>query len=297
MQLTYIFLLIFFLFIFFYIRKKYIKYKLIYQKNGLDGILYYFKNKNFKKTGFSNFIDKKKYLLGKKISEYSNQKVLFGPYSGTKFLNLDGWTKLDFSSKYLGSYESQIQSKIIFLSKKFNLNCIVDLGAAEGYHLISLLRKKVFKKGLAYEINSKSRDILEKNAKINKVNKKITIHKQADFNSLKKNLAKSNLNKTLFLVDIEGNEFFLFDEEFCKYFSKSFFIIEDHNFNIRNNKIKKKFYITLKKFYKFDIIENKTKNPFEYKILDKFTDDEKYLMMSEGRPETMSWIILTPKKK
>ena len=57
MQLTYIFLLIFFLFIFFYIRKKYIKYKIIYQKNGLDGILYYFKNKNFKKTGFSNFVD------------------------------------------------------------------------------------------------------------------------------------------------------------------------------------------------------------------------------------------------
>ena len=26
-------------------------------------------------------------------------------------------------------------------------------------------------------------------------------------------------------------------------------------------------------------------------------DDEKYLMMSEGRPETMQWLILYPKKK
>ena len=35
---------------------------------------------------------------------------------------------------------------------------------------------------------------------------------------------------------------------------------------------------------------------FEFSILDDFSDDEKYLMMSEGRPKTMQWIILYPKK-
>ena len=39
-----------------------------------------------------------------------------------------------------------------------------------------------------------------------------------------------------------------------------------------------------------------SKNPYEFKLLNKFTDDEKYLMMSEGRPESMCWIILYPKK-
>ena len=27
----------------------------------------------------------------------------------------------------------------------------------------------------------------------------------------------------------------------------------------------------------------------------KFSDDEKFLMMSEGRPETMQWLYLKPK--
>ena len=45
------------------------------------------------------------------------------------------------------------------------------------------------------------------------------------------------------------------------------------------------------------VIKDNAKNPFNYKILDPFTDDEKYLMMSEGRPETMQWLILYPKKK
>ena len=51
----------------------------------------------------------------------------------------------DFGPKYLGTYERQIQKKIIYLKKKFNLNFFVDCGAAEGFHIISLLKKKYLK--------------------------------------------------------------------------------------------------------------------------------------------------------
>ena len=112
---------------------------------------------------------------------------------------------------------------------------------------------------------------------------------------LKKTFLQKLIKNTLFLVDIEGNEFSLFDNEFCKYFSKSFFIIEDHNFNIASKKKIEKFYQMIKKYFKVEIIKDLSKDPFKYKILDRFSDDEKYLMMSEGRPKTMSWIILYPK--
>ena len=295
MQFTHIFLLIFLIFLFFYLNKKFKKYKSIYCTNGLDGVLYYFLNKNFASTGFNSFIDKKKYLLGKKIAAYSKQKVLFGPYSGTKFIDLHGWSKIDSAPKYLGTYERQIQEKIIFLSKKFKLKYFVDLGAAEGYHLISLLNKKFFNSGLAYEIDEKSRRILKKNSKINNVYNKIKIFSKADFISLKNNLIYKELKRTCFLVDIEGNEYNLFTNEFCKYFSKSIFIIEDHNFNVKDKKIKNKFYKTIKRFFKIDVIRDISKNPFDIDILENFSDDEKYLMMSEGRPKTMKWILLSPK--
>ena len=295
MQFTHIFLLIFLIFLFFYLNKKFKKYKSIYCTNGLDGVLYYFLNKNFASTGFNSFIDKKKYLLGKKIAAYSKQKVLFGPYSGTKFIDLHGWSKIDSAPKYLGTYERQIQEKIIFLSKKFKLKYFVDLGAAEGYHLISLLNNKFFNSGLAYEIDEKSRRILKKNSKINNVYNKIKIFSKADFISLKNNLIYKELKRTCFLVDIEGNEYNLFTNEFCKYFSKSIFIIEDHNFNVKDKKIKNKFYKTIKRFFKIDVIRDISKNPFDIDILENFSDDEKYLMMSEGRPKTMKWILLSPK--
>tara|TARA_B100001175_G_C19413846_1_gene592571 strand:+ start:202 stop:1092 length:891 start_codon:yes stop_codon:yes gene_type:complete len=279
-----------------FLNKKIRKYNKIYKNNGFDGIWLYFYNKNIHNTGLNNFIDKKKEFLGKKIVKLSKNKILYGPYAGTKILNSFRWSNTDIAAKYLGTYESQIQKKIILLSKKFKLKNFVDLGAAEGYHIISLLNKGYFSKGIAYEINKKSKDILRKNSIINKVLKKISIYSNASFESLSKNLKNINQKKTLFLVDIEGDEFYLFDDKFCNFFSKSFFIIEDHKFNIRNKKTIDNFYKTIKKKFKIEIMKDISKNPYEFKLLNKFTDDEKYLMMSEGRPESMCWIILYPKK-
>lgn len=292
-----IFKLILLLIVFFtftYFLKKLKKYVSIFNVHGLDGIYYYFKNKNLRNNGIWNFIDNKKYKLGKKLAEYSKEKILFGPYSGTKFIFRSGWSNTDFGPKYLGTYERQIQKKIIYLKKKFNLNFFVDCGAAEGFHIISLLKKKIFKKAVAFEINKKSRDLLIKNAINNNVKKKISVYSEANFASLKK-LKIKNFKKTLFLLDIEGAEFNLFDKNFCRYFSKSLFIIEDHNFLILNKKKTNSFYKTIKKFFKVEFVDDNFENPLNYKILDHLTEDEKYLILSEGRPLRMQWIILLPK--
>ena len=104
--------------IFLRLKKKIKKYKSIYEQNGIDGVYLYFINKNFRHTGLSNYIDKKKNILGREISKISNGKILYGPYSGTKILYSYGWSNIDFCPKYLGSYESHIQNKIISLTKK-----------------------------------------------------------------------------------------------------------------------------------------------------------------------------------
>ena len=284
------------LLIFLRLRKKILKYKSIYNQNGFDGVYLHFVNKNFTKTGLSNFIDKKKNILGKEISKISNNKILYGPYSGTKILSSYGWSNIDFCPKYLGSYEYQVQKKIIDLNKKKKFDYFIDLGAAEGYHIISLLKKKIFKQGLAFEISKKSREILKKNAQINKLNNRIRIYKDANLSSLKNALRNFNHRRLLFLVDIEGQEYNLFDKDFCKIFSKGTFIIEEHPFNISNKRKIKNFNQNIKKYYNVEILKDTPKNPFNFSILEKYSDDEKYLMMSEGRPESMKWLILQPKK-
>jgi hypothetical protein len=55
------------------------------------------------------------------------------------------------------------------------------------------------------------------------------------------------------------------------------------------------FYKNIKKFFKVEVIEDNFENPLDYDVLHNFTEDEKYLIMSEGRPVRMQWIILLPK--
>lgn len=51
----------------------------------------------------------------------------------------------------------------------------------------------------------------------------------------------------------------------------------------------------IRKFFKIELIEDNFESPSDYDILHDFTEDEKYLMMSEGRPVRMQWIVLLPK--
>ena len=291
-----IFIALIFIFFIKYTYKKIIKYRKIFLKNGFDGAYYYFINKNIKDTGLNSFIDKKRRNLTLQISKETNQTIYSGPYQGVKLQNLFSSYKVDLVSILLGTYEIEIQRKIIELSKNNGLKNFVDLGAGEGFHIISLIKKNHFNRGLAYEINKQSRNNLEKNLALNNLENKIEIYNEANFNSLKEKINKNDVDKTLFLIDIEGHEFNLFNESFCEYFKESFFIIEDHHFNILDVNKKNKFYDLVKNFFNIEILKDTGKDPFELKILDNYNDDEKYLMMSEGRPETMQWLILKPKK-
>ena len=158
------------------------------------------------------------------------------------------------------------------------------------------MKKKFFKQGLAFEISKKSREILKKNAQINKVKNRIKIYGDANLSSIKNALKDFNHRKLLFLVDIEGQEYDLFNKDFCEIFSKGTFIIEEHPFNVWNKKKIKIFKQNIKKYYKVGILKDISKNPFNFSVLEKYSDDEKYLMMSEGRPQSMEWVILRPKR-
>ena len=221
----------------------------------------------------------------------------YGLYKDTYFHGTTHWSFHDFSSQLLGCYELQIQEKISNIKNKYKLKNIINIGAGTGYHIISLIKKGYFTNGYAFETNIKAQEILRKNAIENNVEKKIKILGEGNFISIKNNISQKEIPKSLFLIDIEGSEFFFFTKENIYYFNKSYFIIEEHlfNFNARNTKNYNQFCKLIYDNFIVEKIKNSYRNPFEYKIIDKFSDDEKFLMMSEGRPETMQWLYLKPK--
>jgi hypothetical protein len=140
----------------------------VYVLDGIIGVINLFFKKikiNFK---IRNQIDRRKEFFFNKLSSITKNKVIDGPYKGTIIS-----PKKNGVAHILGLYEQQIQEKIVNLQKKYQFKNIINFGAAEGFHIVSLVKKKYFKKGLAFELNDQIRETLIKNIRLNKIKKKI----------------------------------------------------------------------------------------------------------------------------
>lgn len=270
------------------------RYKIKYQKDGIWRVISILLKKINISTKFSSFIEKKKFYLIKNLSRKSKNTVLHGLYKSVKLSNQVSWNKdlPDLGPKLLGCYEQQVQDQIIYLKKKYNLKYFINFGSAEGFHALGLLKNNIFKKAFVFEKDLKTRKILINNIKINNIHN-IAVFENAQFNPIS-NFLKKNGNKTLFLIDIEGEEFNILNKKNILTLRNSFLIIENHENFVNNKKIKKKFFKLINNNFLVSYLENSSRNPHSYKCLEHLNDDEKFLLMSENRPCNMNWLVLLP---
>ena len=252
-----------------------------YHEHGLDGLFYsILRNLGFK-CRYRNFIEKRRHILTKKIEKISNDVVMWGPYKGNKLLNSSHWF-VDTPNRLIGLYEYEVQKKLIELVKKHEFEYFINFGAADGYHLISILRQKFVKKGLAFEINLDERKFLQKTADINSVSDKIQIFEKANLKYIKDNFSEEMLNKTLFLIDIEGDEFDLLDDDALKFLSKSILVIENHDFMIKNKEKVNSYFSNIRKHFNLEYLKYSSRNPNVVSELNNFLEMDRWIMMDEA---------------
>lgn len=266
----------------------------IYSNNTfINSILITLKKINIIK--FSSFIENEKIKVNKKIINITKFKIIYGPYKDTIYYQKPHFD--NSGNKLLGFYETQIQKKIIEIKKRFKLDFLINFGCGDGFHISGLIKKKIFNRALAYEINSYSRRILNKNLELNNIKRKVEVFDRANFDYLKNNQNQINFKKILFLIDIEGLEFSLLNSTNLQYFKNSCLIIEYHDFFVSKKKDTRNFWKLLKNNYKIEILKNCSRNPFIIDKIKNFSDDERWLIMSEGRLCHQNWIVCVPKYK
>jgi len=266
-----------------------------YQKHGLDGLVYAIL-KNLKlNTKFISIIEKKKFYIQKKIIKISNKTILNGIYKSTKLSCEDYWGGFDISSKLLGCYEEQVQKKILEIKKKNKIDYFVNFGAGDGYHALGLLKNNIIKYAYLFEIDNKGKNIIKNNLRINKLKERAIVFGEANFQKLSKYLDFKRLRKTLFLIDIEGDEFDILVKENLLMFKNSILIIENHDFLCKNKNKIQRFHSFMKNNFYLEVLNNGPRNPNQISEIDNLDDDEKWLIMSEGRKQTMNWLVFYPK--
>ena len=276
------------------------KFQFAYEKHGIIGFI----NVLLSKLGFKYRLENqlKKLIIwhGKNIEKISKNKIINGNYKDVKIKLNKKWSNEDVASKYLGLYELEVQECIINLqkNKKLRKKFLVNLGAGEGYHPIGLLKKKFFDSAILYEVDDNGKNLIKSNSKINKVSKKIKVSGEAKIDFLNDhNFKNLKLKDCFFLLDIEGDEFKLLNDKNIEKLKKSNLLIELHPMYEINGKrldpetlIKK-----LKKFFKINILTTTNRDLSNFRFLDSIHENEKWLLVNEGRPERMEWLMCIPK--
>jgi len=252
------------------------------------------------KFRFHTALDKRKIWLVDHLFSISSGKVISGLFRGMKLVKKSNWDKkiykfnTDLSSKIVGCYEQEVQDKIAEFQKKNKKKYFVNFGAGEGYFALGVLHNGLFEKSLAFEISNSSRDIMIENSKLNNLQDRLLIKHNADKNFLKDlDSSFKEISDIFLLVDIEGNEFSIFNDENLQAIKNCNLIIEFHK--LHDNKKNQEFMDKIKKYFNVEILTTSNRDFSKISLLTNLNDDDRWLIASENRPYKMSWLACSPK--
>lgn len=226
--------------------------------------------------------------------EVGNDFIIRGHFRNVSLPPVFSWSSSDRVSMQLGFYEREVTEylhKVSGPSKMF-----IDVGAADGYFAVSLLAKKMFSKAICFEISEKSRRILYDNALQNNVYEKIDIRGGASIETLGRIVCEhaDQLDKLVFLVDIEGGEIELFTSQLLATLSPAILVIEMHPRYVAEEVLadfKERCAIN----HDVSLIVSGARNPSEAPELDSWLDNDRWNVCSEGRYRRGLWLVLEPK--
>lgn len=262
------------------------------KKNGLKKTLLILLRIMFKlpPSGEINHAKKKVFRI---IENNFGKLIGFGPFKGMIY-EQSWWGGYDRISKVLGVYELDVLNKLVGLFKDYPNSTFIDIGAADGYYSIGFLFSGLTKNVYAYEIEEMGRRAIFKNAKENNCQGFIKICSEANIAAIRDSL-NSCANHAIVLIDIEGAEYNLLCDDFLDLLKSCHVLIELHPFFIKDG-IKKENDLIEKceKLFHIEKIYRDSYNPNHFECLNKLTDDERLLALSEGRAYNPKWLLLSP---
>ena len=272
--------------------------KIVYsfERNGVIGAINVIFGKLGIKYRIKSAIDSRIYWLGNQIKKITLNTVQAGSYKGMILSDDIFWNDKDISSKLIGCYEKEVQHEMESLQKINKKKYLINLGGGEGFHAIGALKSDLFNKTIVFEKEEVGKKIIKKNALLNNLENKVFIEGNSTKSFLDTNaLSKINLAECFFLIDIEGDEFEILDDENLMKMSKSNMILEFHEYQDLNDKSKNEKLISLlKKYFKIKTITTGSRDLSDFKFLKNFEDIDRWLIVSENRPVLMSWIVCVP---
>jgi len=237
------------------------------------------------------YVERRRRELSLELNDIFQARVAYGLFRGMKLSQSASWSVYDRAPMLLGIYEEEVLE--IILKLPAHIDVFINIGAADGYYAIGALTSGRFRKSIAYEMEETSRRAMADNALLNNVVPHISIRETADTQTL--SLISDDLRGNSFvLIDIEGYEFTLLNDKNLTLLKDTFVVVEIHIFDAESVDQYQLLLERCKNTHKTRVVMTGARDLSRYPEISHFSDNDRWLLCSEGRPYNMSWLVLEP---
>jgi hypothetical protein len=235
-----------------------------------------------------------RYGLSERLCEYFDYRVAYGPFAGLQLDPQSWWSAADRGGMILGCYEAQVLR--VLQSLCVGARSMVDVGAADGYYAVGAVKAGMVPLAFCFEMSPAGQAVIRSNAAANGVADKIAVAGIADAEFLDW-IPEDYWNEddaSVFLVDIEGAEFDLLTSNVLERLRKSRIIVELHEAKGVSPSEVDALIERAAPHFQCDVITSGPRDPGAIQELAAWSDDDRWLLMSESRSYDMRWLVMTP---
>ena len=215
-----------------------------------------------------------------------------GPFKG---LSLDGEANISqgpLALKIFGLYEHIVIEKIIQLGP---FRDVVNIGAADGYFSLGLLKAGLAQRSICFEVTQAGRAEILRNAQRNGVADRVVILGKAD-QGIAQHLMSNRFqpDAALVLCDVEGAEFKLLSAPFLHALKSAVLIVELHD-KIHTGPANRRAGLisNLPRGRRYEIIKSVPPPWSGIQDIESLSDNDRALVTSEGRRAIGEWLVVT----
>jgi hypothetical protein len=226
------------------------------------------------------------------IERQCKGQIMSGPFSGMRYISSAVGSAL--APKIVGTYEQELHPIIENIVRQ-QPDCIVDVGAAEGYYAVGLAMRIPKSRVVAFETNPDGREMLRQIASLNEISDRIDLQGYCTHDALVACLATAPPN-SMIVCDIEGGELELLDPELLPRLKNIPILVELHR--NAHPSIKEIFLSRFGSTSTITVLTSQSRRLEDFPTaMDQagLSAKEKLACMFEFRPEGMEWLWITPK--
>lgn len=215
--------------------------------------------------------------------------VQSGPFAGMRLLPESSWGGGARLPQLLGCFEQQLHAALAALTQA-PPSLVVNIGCADGYYAVGLGRLLPEARILASDCSDAALAQCRKAAELNGIAERLTVTGAFSPETLQDALRDSQ--PALLVVDCEGCEETLLDPVPVPALSTCSFIVECHDFKQRG--LTEKLMARFEASHTLQRVIEGARNPNDFPFLQRLSGLDRWLAVTEFRPETMSWLVAQP---